>query len=122
MIILSQEIKNKFGCTTPYGNIKKDICTNSSIGKLIAETNGYKPACKYPCQYLGDFELSSKEVRPGLIRLWFKKYVRVFETKYTYSLVDLFAALGGYLGSFLGVSLFHLRDGLAYLIRKVTLI
>ena len=122
MIILSQEIKNKFGCTTPYGNIKKDICTNSTIGKLIAERSGYKPACKHPCQYLGNFELSSKIAIPGMTKLWFKKYVQVFETKYTYSLLDLFAALGGYLGSFLGVSLFHLRDGLAYLIKKLTLI
>ena len=88
---------------------------------MIAERYGYKPACKHPCQYLGNIELSSKETRPGSIILWFKKYVQVFETNYTYGLLDLFAALSGYLGSFLGVSLFHLRDGLAYFIRKLTM-
>lgn len=41
------------------------------------------------------------------------------EVKTMYTWIDLFAALGGYLGSFLGVSLFHLRDGFAFILRKV---
>ena len=114
-----QDIEKQFGCITPFGSRKDNVCTNVTIGEKIARLDGYAPVCKFPCEHLGDIDISSRQIPPGKIKLRFKKNVRRFESKYTYSLVDLFAALSGYLGSFLGVSLFHLRDGLAYAIRKL---
>ena len=117
--VSTKVIERKFGCITPFGSKKKKICTNVTIGEKIAKLDDYSPVCKLSCDHLIDFDISEKHDSPGQMKFRFKEQIRRYESKYTYGLVDLFAALSGYLGSFLGVSLFHLRDGLAYAIRKL---
>ena len=116
-------METDFGCRTPFGSTNKtNLCGNSTLRAEMAKRKFlYEDSCLFPCDYLGNIDLSeraSDSSNPGKIKLRFKRYIQKFQTRNTYSLVDLFAALGGYLGSFLGVSLFHLKDGLAYLIRK----
>ena len=108
------------GCTTPFDLDRSQVCTNATKGKMAIELY-YKynlnSTCLYPCQYLSDFSFTTAEGHTN----WFlfSEFGQVHETRLTYTELDLLAALGGYIGLFLGVSLFHLRDGIIYVIRKI---
>ena len=102
--------------------MKKDnICKDQNqVEKAIKifNTTLHNYSCNYPCEYLSDLNNHQVEAIPGSHFFMFKRFVEKRTAKHLYSLIDLFAALGGYLGSFLGVSLFHLREGFAFLIKK----
>ena len=40
----------------------------------------------------------------------FNKYIEVINAEYSYTELELLAEFGGYVGLFLGMSLFHLAD------------
>ena len=100
------------------------VCTD--IDKIeealkIQEEMKFNHSCLMPCKFLLDFtngvvEDPSANYTNFLI---FNRELEKRQAKYIYGIIDLLAALGGYLGSFLGISLFHLREGFAFLIRKV---
>ena len=99
------------------------ICTDKAkIMKAlrIQENMKYNHSCKSPCGFLGNFANNiAKDPDPNDGHLlMFKRILERRQSKYIYSITDLLAALGGYLGSFLGASLFHLKDGFAFLVRK----
>ena len=115
-----QIIYEKLKCHLPFGSYDKNqICQDErEQAKAILKMATNQDLCIFPCRHLGNLAISSSRAQEGFYFFYFKRHLQKYESKYTYGLVDLFAALGGYLGSFLGVSLFHLRDGFAYLIRK----
>ena len=73
----------------------------------------------HPCKHLGDFYLLEKSnTVPGYHTFSFSSFLEKLESKYSYQFIDLFADLGGYLGVFLGTSLFQLKDVFAYFFEK----
>ena len=116
------EVEKEFGCGTPFGLDKSKLC-KAKIGhekyfEAIAKVhrNGL---FLLPCKFLSGFELFEKKpFEDGWHVFTFPSYVLVSKTRYAYFFVDLFADFGGYLGIFLGTSIFQLKDGLPYLINK----
>lgn len=114
------------GCYTPFGPKNDDICTEETKAEKslqIYKQEFINGTCMYPCNYLSNFIMSTNEVNPtadGTRQLFFifKSFIRVNTSSCTYSGLDLFAAVGGYIGLFLGVSIFHLSDGVAYVIKR----
>ena len=44
----------------------------------------------------------------GILVMTFNKYIRVTNAEYSYTELELLAEFGGYVGLFLGMSVFHL--------------
>ena len=108
----------KIGCTTPFGLDLDNICTeqNKSLEaeKMFWEISGNAKKvddCPYPCHFL------MKQITPtnydgndsGEIWLRFDEYIKVTTSTYGYTELELLAELGGYVGLFLGLSVFDLR-------------
>ena len=79
--------------------------------------------CLYPCKYLSNFGLTYSPYDSedgGELREIFllKKYAKQYKSVYTYKALDLFAALGGYIGIFLGFSIFDIRQSITNLIHR----
>ena len=109
------------GCTTPFGLELDNICTeqNKSVEAvklfLKISANGKEvDDCPYPCHFLRtgitNMEYKDKTSHDnGRIWLAFDKYIKVTTSNYSYTGLELLAELGGYVGLFLGLSVFDLR-------------
>ena len=68
--------------------------------------------CRYPCKFTRIFV---KDKQPtageGELRFTFNKFIKTSKSRYSYGGLELLAELGGYMGLFLGVSVFQLKDG-----------
>ena len=127
---LNEEIFNEsmkiLNCTTPYGPNKDHICdstdlANQAIGIYSRKNLNY--ICLHPCKIIGEFDSDvwikqESHFHSSEAFIFFKKYIARNESKYSYTELDLLAAIGGYFGLFLGFSIFHLRDFVLYLIAK----
>ena len=113
----------KLNCTTPLHLNKSQICKTPKLGfeaNRIHERLLRNNSCLYPCKFLSNFVVSkSYRHSSGNVALRFKPYVQNFKAHHTYTGLDLFAALGGYMGLFLGVSVFHIKDAIVVLIQKI---
>ena len=120
-----QESLEKIGCTTPFGNDLENICWNSTKGeqalKLFVDMNMNPRDCLYPCKYLSDFGLTYSPFDMiqdrGRNVFYLRTTVPTYESEYTYTVLDLFAALGGYIGFFLGFSIFQVKDVIIKLLK-----
>lgn len=87
--------------------------------------------CLHPCHYtlvLGMTPLegykksldndSSKNVIK--LRIKFDETVKVFHAKYEYSFETMMAEIGGYVGLFLGISVYQFTEVIDYILVKVT--
>ena len=113
----------KIGCTTPFGPITDHICTNQTKGKealklfksLRLATYEIKQ-CPYPCKFVKSLVLPLKSRCGGNCTsrlktiLRFDKFIKVTEAKYSYTELELMGEFGGYVGLFLGVSVFHISQ------------
>lgn len=112
-----------FGCTTPFGLVMEHICKDVNQSKKALEFyyNVYNdrfniPTCPYPCSSLkvkfmnkADSGSSSLLLLPkGTLQ--FDKFVKVTKSYMAYTELELIAECGGYVGLFLGISVFHLRE------------
>ena len=74
--------------------------------------NKKKAECPYPCNFLIN-RISITKYRDGKnnneIWLKFEEYIKVTTSTYGYTELELLAELGGYVGLFLGLSVFDLR-------------
>ena len=112
---------DRIGCTTPYGLELNNICTeqNKSVEALslfwnILANGKEIDDCPYPCHFLRTWitntEYEDKTSHDnGSIWLDFDKYIKVTISNYSYTGLELLAELGGYVGLFLGLSVFDLR-------------
>ena len=125
-IFFSKESMKTVGCTTPYGLNLDHICTdleNAEKAWKIYEREHSNTSCSYPCSYLGSF-LSSKNTVPPRkgkreLLMTFKEYIKNHTSTCTYSGLDLFAAVGGYLGLFLGGSILNISNVVSSIIKKL---
>ena len=128
-----QESENEIGCTTPYNPDKSNICLEQNQANqamnifddiTIQNQTKARKLCPRPCQqYIIGF--SNKEIswrnsiRPPTLRMEFPKYIRVSSSSYSYTLLELLAEVGGYVGLFLGVSINQISDLLTILATKI---
>ena len=127
---ITNELKNTIGCTTPFVEDKSNICKNQTLGKKaidIAQKLYKDKVCAYPCKYLTNFGITSAPSAypktPGIKSknvFLFGEYGQSYKAMYTYTSLDLFAALGGYIGVFLGVSLFNIKDLIHFGVRLMS--
>ena len=72
--------------------------------------------CPYPCKFLritvspSKARISNDEKSQGEVAMNFNKFIRVTDVKYSYTALELLAEFGGYVGLFLGISVFHFSD------------
>jgi len=108
---------DKIGCTTPFGLELDNICTeqnksleaNQLFWDIFFNKNKAQE-CPYPCNFLRNWitttDYSNNSEWIGLI---FDEYIKVTTSTYGYTELELLAELGGYVGLFLGLSVFDLR-------------
>ena len=100
-----------FGCTSPYGPNKTQICQNPDIGlnvtKLYEDTiEKHNSICLNPCSFLSIKVTKSKETfftaykseKKSYIQIVFRETVKVTTGYYLYNGLTLFAQIGGYIG------------------------
>ena len=110
----------RIGCTTPYGLDLDNICTeqkksSEAYGLFLGILYNLKKAeCPYPCKFLinrlttiGHKDKANND--SSEICLKFDEYIKVTSSIYSYTELELLAELGGYVGLFLGLSVFDLR-------------
>ena len=75
--------------------------------------------CPYPCKstkiYMGK---GSEQIEPTL-RFEFNRFIKITKARYVYRELEFLAEFGGYVGLFLGLSVFHLREVLQKLIQII---
>ena len=134
--ILFNTSMSQFGCTTPWGPNKDHICTNETIGKLVQQNymallyfknvTDFDETCPRPCTIM--------KLRPGLAKTSFQKYISktasaslhvklqdlitVTDDQYAYTWLSLVAEVGGYVGLFLGFSVYQVTDVIDGLFRS----
>ena len=112
---------NKFGCTSPFGHIGylNNICTDNATGKQafdmfeeLDDDRLYVPECPYPCDFLM-LSAATNKLRgtdEKDLEITFGQYIKVTESYFSYTGLELIAEFGGYVGLFLGVSVFHINQ------------
>lgn len=119
-----REIYDTFGKLPAFGSNKSQIdidlskSEESEMRKIYDRIYG-DHICPLPCQYHGNFDMSPQLFKKNRYKLRFKPFIKKFKSTKSYTLIDLFAALSGYLGSFLGLSLFQLKDGFSFVVKKI---
>ena len=108
----------EIGCTTPFGvnldHICKDVNNGNKAKKLFDLLhNKYHKIndCPYPCKYIKS-SVAPNEGRNdrNTTLLTFDKFIKVTKAAYSYTELELLAEFGGYVGLFLGISVFHVSQ------------
>ena len=89
--------------------------------KLVS--TGYKTqSCPYPCKFTRTYfrdktKLKPDHGNPSSLFLRFNTFVKVSKARYSYGGLEILAELGGYVGLFLGISVFHLSDAFQKIVK-----
>ena len=109
---------DRIGCATPFGIELDNICTEQNKSLEAFEMfldillNQKKTKCPYPCNFLINRITTTKyreKTSVDKITLMFDEYIKVTTSTYGYTELELLAELGGYVGLFVGLSVFDLR-------------
>ena len=108
----------KFGCTTPFGSLQDNICKDNTTGKQaldlfhkLLNKRHFIEECLYPCEFLKLFVISVHgRENENSFKLDFNQYIKVTEAYYSYTELELIAEFGGYVGLFLGISVFDINQ------------
>ena len=107
----------RLGCGVPIGINIDNICTEQN--KSIAAMKLYKDLvsksftinnCPYPCKFTKTYFRDKIKIDQLTLHLKFNKFIKVSKTRYAYRELELIAEFGGYVGLFLGISVFHLKE------------
>ena len=109
---------DKVGCTTPFGVNLNHICTDlntSKKAKVIYEFLNQRTRqikdCHYPCKFIKSSIVPYKGRNDrNTTGLKFDKFIKVMKAAYSYTELELLAEFGGYVGLFLGISVFHVSQ------------
>ena len=109
---------DKIGCTTPFGVNLDHICKDlnkSKKAKELYDLLRYRyhkiNDCPYPCQFIKSSLVPSRgRSFSNTTTLGFDKFVKVTKAEYSYTELELLAEFGGYVGLFLGISVFHVSQ------------
>ena len=113
---------DKIGCTTHYGIRNDDICKDQNKSRQAIDLfnkllkGNPKEECPYPCRFLKNKFLMQNQnpitfVSNNIyLNFYFDKYVKTTKFYLDYTELELLAEFGGYVGLFLGISVFNLKD------------
>ena len=114
-----QESLAKFGCRAPYGTGNMEsTCTESEKSEkamqfyenMMAKRFTIKE-CPYPCSFIKTiFTDKNPRYSSNKSQFRFSKLVKNTKSRYSYLELELLAEFGGYVGLFLGISVFNLKD------------
>ena len=120
---LEEESLKTIGCVSPFGITKDRICQNKQDSKKALQLyHGYSNddmaikniSCFEPCSYLGVklFKVSEweHEKNKGYFTLSFDEKVHETVAHYSYDDLSFVAEIGGYVGLFLGASVYQTAD------------
>lgn len=107
----------KFGCTSPFGINIDQICTDRNQSQeamklyqnLIDKRFTIKE-CPFPCTFMKTVFRSKAYIDSGDyngLQLIFNKFITTTKARYAYRELELLAEFGGYVGLFLGISVFN---------------
>ena len=65
--------------------------------------------CPYPCTFMQSSFRKSASIVDGL-QLKFNKFIKSTKARYAYQELELLAEFGGYVGLFLGISVYNLKE------------
>ena len=112
-----------YGCTTPFGPNKDNICTEEKNATKVLEL--YKDVfekhvgnCDNPCSFITTRAIKTGDKVQSLYRgkriaylaINFNENIKVTTGHQLYSTLSLIAEIGGYVGLFLGVSVKQITD------------
>ena len=118
---------SRFNCTTPWGPEKENICTNETIGlmaqKLYNDYFKYQNAsrlknCLKSCFLMkirpgNEYRALQPHIngkRSGSIAFKLGKIITISSDHYSYIWLNFIAEVGGYVGLFLGYSVYQVTD------------
>ena len=130
--LLQKESMEKIGCVTPFGITKDNICKDPAKSreafKLFSEYRIYgrsnkSLACLKPCSFLS-IKLSKSnekltETNHGKLTFFFEEIIQETSSYYSYGSREFIAEIGGYVGLFIGASVYQLADLFENIIRKL---
>ena len=131
---VEMEMLSQFGCTSPFGPDKNQICKAGEEALNVTEiyknglfnTETYGE-CLNPCSFFtftltDSIEYVSNEGFGNAdtkVEINFEKVIKVTKGYYAYSELSLIAEIGGYVGLFLGVSVNQITNLIEYLVLKI---
>ncbi len=123
----------QFNCTTPFSQHKTVICEDPQVAmKALALYKeyqfNYKGNCLKPCNYLQvklslEAMINSRYTSPDsyMLRLKFQGDVKKVRAFYIYPFKSLIAEIGGWVGLFLGMSLYQVTSFFKIIYNKLKL-
>ena len=110
------------GCTTPFGVNINNICSDQNksmqaldLFKKLVDKKFRIKECPYPCKIVRSLT-NSGSPRPNntnaeiSVSLNFEKFIKITKARYSYTELELLAEFGGYVGLFLGLSVFSIHQ------------
>ena len=120
---IQKESMETIGCTAPFIPDKSNICTYqtqatkaNSLFENVTKWTQTKATrlCPRPCkQYIisfGNKDTSHAKSPMPTLKLEFPKFIKVSKSSFSYTILELIAEVGGYVGLFLGVSINQISD------------
>ena len=122
---LEKESLKKIGCVSPFGITKDNICQDELVAKKafqLYKTFRYNYrdlkilSCLEPCTYMSVKIMKASEMekvgkdKTGVVLLHFNEQVHETVAYYSYDELSFIAEIGGYVGLFLGASIYQTAD------------
>ena len=131
---LENESLKRIGCVSPFGITKDNICQDEQDAKKafqLYKTFRYNHrdlkilSCLEPCSYMSvkiikasEMETVGKEEK-GVVLLHFNEQVHETVAYYSYDELSFIAEIGGYVGLFLGASMYQTADLFDTIMRNI---
>ena len=81
------------------------------LSQALFEKSYVIKECPYPCTFMKTiFKSKTTQFDSNGLQLAFNKFVTTTKARYAYRELELLAEFGGYVGLFLGISVFNLKD------------
>lgn len=124
----AKSVNAELGCRLPYGSYQGSFCqdvesANQAKAKFWSTVTD-ESKCKIPCKFIissvsTQSNTKSEDENSTFIFFNFKRQLRRSRSRILYKGLELMAEVGGYLGLFLGLSIYHVGDQLFETIKKL---